>query len=416
MSDQHIQCPNCSTSIPLNDALTSQIRKQLEDVLKKDISVKEAELLKKEQLLATKGEEIEKQVKQKVDAEKENLWKLAQEKAKEKNELEMKDLVKANKEKDAKLEEMQKQELDLRAQKREIEEKEKRFELDMQRRLDEERVKVSEKAKIEATEESRLKIAEKDKVLEQMKKQIEDLRRKSEQGSMQVQGDTQEGDLKMLLSQSFPYDTITDVPAGVKGADLIQTVRSSFGQEIGTILWESKNTKAWSDDWVKKLKDDQGLVKASACILVTQALPSDISTFGYKDGVWVSGYQCIVPLVHTLRLHLSQMHQVSQSLVGKDAKMEYLYAYLSGTEFRHRVEHIVSAFTSMKMDLETEKRSMQRSWSKREKEIERVVLNTSGMYGDLQGIMGASLPTVSALELGVGEDDEEGGIVQSKLL
>lgn len=407
MPDQHIQCPNCSTSIPLNDALTSQIRKQLEDVLKKDISVKEAELLKKEQLLVAKTEDIEKQVKQKVEAEKEQLWKLAQEKAKEKNELEMKDLMKANREKEEKLREMEKQELELRAQKREIEEKEKRLELDMQRRLDEERAKVSEKAKIEAAEESRMKIAEKDKVLEQMKKQIEDLKRKSEQGSMQVQGDTQEGDLKMLLSQSFPFDTITDVPAGVKGADLIQTVRSQFGQEVGTILWESKNTKAWSDEWVKKLKDDQGLVKANACVLVTQALPSDITTFGNKDGVWVSGYQCIVPLVHTLRFHLNQMHQVGQSLVGKDAKMEYLYAYLSGPEFSNRIQTIVSVFSGMKQDLETEKRSMQRIWSKREKEIERVVLNTSGMYGDLQGIMGASLPTVNALELGVGEGEDE---------
>jgi hypothetical protein len=376
-SDQTITCNKCGNLIPLNDALTEKIRHQLE-----------SELAEKEAAF-----------KQNLELEKVKLWKIAQEKAAEKSGLELKDLKMANEEKEKQIGQMREQELELRKQKRDIEEREKNFKLEMERNLDLERKTLFEKAKEDAFEETRLKIAEKDKQMDQMRRALEEAKRKSEQGSMQIQGDVQEDDLRHLLQSHFPIDLIEDVPTGIRGADLVQTVHNSLGQKSGVILWESKNTKAWSEDWVKKLKEDQALVRADLCILVSQALPPDVKDFKLHGGVWVCSYASVLSLVQILRLHLNQVNQVKSSLVGKDEKMEILYSYLSGNEFKNKIENIVSAFTDMQANLETEKRAFQRIWKQREKEIERVVLNTSGLYGDLQGIVGASLPSIRALEL-----------------
>lgn len=408
MSEQNISCPQCGNQIPLSDALTEQIRHDLEGELGKDLKAKEAELELKTKKLAESQKSVDAEVSKKLEAEKIKMWKIAQEKAAEKLDVEMKDLKEASKEKDSKIEKMREQELDLRKEKREIEAEKKNMKLDIQRKLDEERKNIAEQAKKDANEEMRLKMAEKDKQMEQLRRSLEDAKRKSEQGSMQIQGDVLEDDLKMMLQNAFPMDTIEDVPTGIRGADLIQTVNTRLGHKAGVILWESKNTKAWSGDWIKKLKDDQALVKADTCILVSQTLPEGVKDFKLEGGVWICSHQSVMSLVHIVRVHLMKVSQVKQSLVGKDTKMELLYNYLSGNEFQNRMENIVAAFTGMQMDLETEKRSFQRIWKKREKEIERVVMNTSGMYGDLQGIVGASLPAIKSLELPDGLEDLDG--------
>jgi hypothetical protein len=195
----------------------------------------------------------------------------------------------------------------------------------------------------------------------------------------------------------------------MNGADLVQTVNTNFGQKAGVILWESKNTKQWSDDWIKKLKSDQALVAADVCVLVTKALPSGVKQFGCIDGVWVLEYGVVLPVTSMLRVHLLQLLQTKTSLVGREEKKDYLYEYLSSAQFRNRIENIVLGFKSLKEDLETEKRSMQRIWSKREKEIERIVLSTTNFYGDVQGIIGASLQSVPALELEAAGDDDRVG-------
>lgn len=388
MADQTITCPKCGTEIPLSAALTEKMRHQLEGEIGKEFKEKE------------------KQLAQKLEAEKGKMWEEAQKKATEKNDVELKDLKKANEEKNEQLNKMREEQLELRKEKRAIEEEKKNMKLEIEKKLDEERKTIAEQAKKDASEEMHLKMAEKDKQLEQMKKSVEDLKRKSEQGSMQIQGDVQEDDLKVLLRNNFLMDVIEDVPTGIKGADLVQVVNTSFGNQAGIILWESKNTKAWSDEWIKKLKGDQALAKADVCILVSQSLPDGIKDFKFQGGVWICCYKSVLSLVTVLRLHLTQLSQVKQSLVGKDEKMELLYHYLSGSEFKNKIENIVSAFTSMQSDLDTEKRSMERSWKKRGKEIERVIMSTSGMYGDLQGIVGASLPSIKALELPSVEDDD----------
>ncbi len=172
------------------------------------------------------------------------------------------------------------------------------------------------------------------------------------------------------------------------------------------MIWESKNTKNWGGDWIKKLKDDQVEAKADLCIIVSQVLPEGVKGFGLVEGVWVTDLSHALPLAHALRHQLLQLAQVKASLVGKDEKMEILYKYLTSPQFKNRMENIVNAFICMQQDLESEKRAMQKHWKKREKEVERVIENTTGMYGDFQGLIGAALPTITSLELPSGDEEE----------
>lgn len=417
MPDHTIHCPHCNHEIALTETLALQIK----DQLRVEFDAKEKQQAEKfvlqEQALKLERENVEKEkegiqkrVDEKLKAEKEKMWAIAQEKAQEKLGLELKDLKQQKDERDQQLKEAQKNELELRAKTRELEEKTKNADLEIARRLDEERRKIEDKFKTEHAqqvderlrliqEEFRKKELEKDKQMEILKKALDDAQRKSEQASMQIQGEVQEADLKNLLASAFPSDRVDDVPTGINGADLVHTVNTNFGQRGGVILWESKNTKQWSDDWIKKLKSDQALVQADICMLVTKALPPTVKQFGAIDGVWVVEYGCVVPVTSMLRLHLLQLHQTKTSLVGREEKKDFLYDYLSSPQFRNRIENIVLGFKSLKEDLETEKRSMQRIWSKREKEIERIMFSTTNFYGDVQGIIGAALPTVPALEL-----------------
>lgn len=405
MPDQNITCPYCGQQIPLTQALKDEVEHKLKHQLEKQ--KKEFEAVLEKQAQATS---------EKLEAEKKKLWAVAQEKALEKvgkevqehklkQEKQLRELQEQLQENSKKLEESEKHEIVLRKKARELEEKEKKIELEMARKLDAEREKIIESTKKQEAESQRLKLQEKDKQLEQMREQIGDLKRKAEQGSMQIQGEVQENDLRELLATTFVTDEISDVATGAKGADLVQKVNAKVGGVVGTIIWESKNTKAFSESWISKLKSDQGLVKADIAILVSQILPDDIKGFGLKNGIWVVSYAHIIPLVNALRMQLVEISKVKQLLVGRDEKMDILYKYLSGAQFKNRVENIVMAFVSMKEDLETEKRSFSRIWSKREKEIEKVIASTSSMYGDLQGIIGGSLPGIKQLELGDGLDD-----------
>lgn len=399
MQDSPITCPECHHKFSLSGELKKELEAENEKRLKSQI----LDLQKKQEVaLMAKEKELE--------SKKQEMWAIAQQKAEEKigkeSALKVKDLEEQNKENKQKLEEAGKKELEFLKKEREFETKQKNLDIELQRKLNEQSVQIEEKAKKEAEEANRMKVKEYQKQNEMMQKQIEDLKRKAEQGSMQIQGEVQENDLRSLLQQSFPSDVIADVPTGIRGADLVQTVRNNFAQKSGIILWESKNTKAWSADWLKKLKDDQAEIQADLCILVSRTLPDDVTDFAYRDGVWVVGYEYALSLVSTLRFHLIEINKVKMSIEGRDEKMEVLYNYLSGPQFKNRVENIVSAFNGMKTDLDSEKRAMQRIWNKREKEIERVVVNTTGFYGDLQGIIGNSLVTIDQLELPEADDED----------
>jgi hypothetical protein len=317
----------------------------------------------------------------------------------------MKDLLAAQKEKEEELQEFQKRELELRRQKRELEDIARKTQIEADRRIDIAKKEMIEQLKKESDEEYRLKLLEKDKQMEQLTKTIQDLKRQSEQGSMQIQGDAAETDLKLLLQTNFPTDTVTDVPTGIKGADLVQTVKTQFGQTSGVLLWECKNTKGFNQEWLKKLKDDQVQAKADICVLVTKTLPENIKHFGNIDGVWVVESTYVLALTNALRIHMISLSKMKQSLVGSGQKMEFLYNYLLSSEFKNKIETIINAFSSLKNDLEAEKRAMNKIWSKREKELERVVTSTSSLYGDLQGATGETLPKIQSLELGDGSEE-----------
>lgn len=406
MQDQTITCPYCGKEIPLTETLSHQIKEELQKEFELKARERESELARREKSLADEIKKIEdakkaidQQVSQKLQAEKEKVKQEARKEVEETIRVELKDLHEQNSEKERKLAEAQKVELDFRRKIRELEELRKNQELEITRRLDEERKSIFEKAKKEAGEENRLKLLEKEKQLEDTKKALDEAKRKAHQGSMQTQGEVLELDLESLLKSQFPVDEIEPVPKGIKGADIVQRVHDRGGRFCGTIIWESKHTKAWNDGWLSKLKDDQREVKAEIAVLVTETMPKGIERFSQVGGVWVTSYVLSIALASVLRTSLIDLAQLKSSLVGKSEKMEVLYNYLSGSEFRQRIEAIVESFQSMKEDLEQEKRATVKMWAKREKQIERVVTNTAGMYGDMEGIIGTSLPHIRSLEL-----------------
>ncbi len=290
-------------------------------------------------------------------------------------------------------------ELKLRQEKRELEGKIENQELEIERRIDEERKQIAKNAREKIEAEYRLKLSEKDTQLERVIMELDAAKKKAEQGSQQLQGEIAELDLEDILSSSFPYDLVEPVGKGVKGADILHSVRTPDGQLCGIIIWESKNTKNWNDRWLSKLKEDQLEAKADLAVLITSILPDYVANFDCVDGIWVGGFPYVSGLAAVLRESLIQVTKARRSVQGKDEKIELLYQYLSGPEFKQRVEMIVNTFMAMKNDLDKEKLAMTRSWSQREKCIEKVINSVAGMYGDLQGIIGALLPSIPVLEI-----------------
>jgi hypothetical protein len=409
MEQGMITCPNCGHEFEISDALTGRIREHLKVELSQDVKKREAELKKKIDALKAQEAQISKKSEE-IDAEIETRLKerLAEAEKKSSQKLEakyadqLKELQGALQEKDAAIKTFREQELELRKNQRRLEEERASLELEVARKLDQEREKIREEASKKTAEEHRLKDREKDKIINDLRSSLEDMKRKAEQGSMETQGEVLEQDFEARLKGFFAHDDIQPVPKGIKGADLIQTVRTPMGVECGVLLWETKNTKAWSNAWIPKLKDDMIETRASIAILVSVVLPDGISRFGQLDGVWVSDPLCAIPLAAALREQLAAISRERTASTGKSEKMEALYQYLAGVEFKQKIEGIVEAFTSMQDQLNRERRAMEKHWKQREKEIERVVKNTVGLYGDMQGIIGGQIPAIPALEL----DDE----------
>ena len=401
-----IICPQCKSAIEVTEVLSAQLRSELRrefdaEQRKRDaeISQREADLRRAQQDVAAAKAAIDQQVAEQLQEERQQLTDKARQEAKEQVAVEFRDVQLQLTASNEKLKTAQEAELQLRQQRRQLEQEKESLELTLTRRLDEERGKIREASMKEAAEQNQLKVAEKDKLIGDLSRQIDDLKRKSEQGSQQLQGEVLELTLEDTLARTFPYDTITPVPKGIHGGDVIQEVHDTSGHVCGVILWESKRTKAWSDGWLPKLRDDQRAAKAQLAILVSTELPTSIATFSCVDGVWITGWPCAIALAHAIRSGLIELARAKQAMDGQHGKMEVLYKYLSGSEFRHRVEGIVEAFVTLKDDLEVEKRAIQRTWAKREKQLERAISQTAGMYGDLQGIVGRTLPAIGQLTM-----------------
>ncbi len=291
-------------------------------------------------------------------------------------------------------------ELEFLKKEREFERQKENFPLEFERALVVERKKIVKEVSEHMDEASRLKDEEMKQENAVLKKRVDDLRVRLEQGSQQLQGEAQEVVLEEDLRIAFIHDDIREVPKGIRGADCIQDVKTPAGILCGSILWESKSTKGWSKKWAAKLKEDQREAKADIAVIMSRVLPDGVRHFGQHESVWVCDFASCIGLATALRISLVDLERTRTANTGKDEKMEALYGYLTGMEFRQAVEGIVESFDTMKTDLAKEKRAMERIWAKREKEIEATLKNTARMYGSLQGIAGInSLPEIKRLEL-----------------
>jgi len=389
--------------------LVESIRHEYEERLAKkdtDIAKRQSALLEKETALSKAKEAIDEEIANKLRQER---GKIAADEAKKAklayaNDLEQKakeltDLQEIMKQRDVKLAEAQKAQAELIKKQRELDDAMREIDLTVEKRVQAGLSATRDQARKEAEEGLKLKVMEKEQTITSMQKQIEDLKRRAEQGSQQLQGEVQELEIEAILRSKFPLDTIDPVPKGEYGGDALQRVVDSMGRACGTILWESKRTKNWADGWLGKLRDDQRAAKAEISVLVSQVLPKDVDPFGLVDGVWVTHPRSAVPVAMVLRNTLIELASARQAVQGQQTKTEMIYHYLTGPRFKQRVEAIVEAFSSMKEDLDKEKKAITKQWAKREEQIDRVMQGTVGMYGDLQGIAGKTLQEIEGLEM-----------------
>jgi len=413
MTEPTITCPKCKTEIKVTESLAAPLievtRREYEQPLAKkdaDNAKRETLLHEREEALTKAKKTIDDQVSEKLRQERSKI--IAEEAKKAKlvlaNDLdqrakEITHLQEVLKKRETKLADAQKEQAELIKKQRELDDAKRELELTVQKRIQEGLAATRQEAKKEVEDELTLKVKEREQTITSMQKQIEDLKRRAEQGSQQLQGEVQELELEALLIAKFPLDIIEPVPKGEYGGDVLHRVIGPLGKSCGTILWESKRTKNWSDGWLVKLRKDQHDAKAEIAVIVSQTLPKDVETFGLIDGVWVTHPRAALPVAVTLRHTLIEVATARQSTEGQQTKTEMVYQYLTGPRFRQRVQAIVEAFSSMQEDLGKEKKALTKQWAKREEQIDRVMQATVGMYGDLQGIAGKTLQEIEGLEL-----------------
>jgi hypothetical protein len=426
MTEPTITCPNCKTVIRLTESLAAPLiaatRQQYEQqLLQKDeeVAKREQGIREKEKQVAEAKRTLDEQIADQVaaqlkterarvmaeEAKKAKLASAAELDAKARELMELQEVLNAR---DEKLAEAQKAQAELIKKQRELDDAKRELDLTVEKRVQEGLTEVRASARREAEEGLKLKVMEKDQTIASMQQKIEELKQKAEQGSQQLQGEVQELELENLLRVRFPFDSIEPVAKGEFGGDVLQRVISQSGEQSGSILWESKRTKNWSDGWLTKLREDQRTAKAEISVLVSQVLPKGVEAFDVIDGVWVTSPRAALPVATVLRHTLLQVSMARQVSDGQQTKTEMVYQYLTGPRFRHRVEAIVEAFSGMKDDLDKERKAIMKQWAKREEQIERVMGATVGMYGDLQGIAGKSLQEIEGMGLLALEPDSEG--------
>jgi hypothetical protein len=413
VTEPTLTCPTCRTEIKLTESLAAPLiadtRRRYEDQLARkeaEVAGREAAIRKQQAQIAEAKDAIDAEVAAKVDEERGRIAAAEAQKATrlvavdfDAKVKEIADLNEVLRKRDAKLAEAQQVQADLIKKQRELDDAKREMDLTIQNRVLAELGAVRDQAKQEAEAALTLRVREREEQIASMQRQIEDLRRKAEQGSQQLQGEAQELALEALVRQRFPRDLCEPVPKGEFGGDLIQRVVGPGGQICGAILWEAKRTKNWSDGWLGKVREDQRAAKADMALIVSHALPKGLQTFDQIDGVWVTEPRCAIAVAVALRESLIALSAARQAEEGQQTKMEVMYQYLTGPRFRHRIEAVVERFTDMQADLDRERKTMMRLWAKRQEQIRGVVETTAGLYGDLQGIAGRSLLEIDGLEL-----------------
>ncbi len=406
--NNQVTCPNCKHQFSIESALTADIEKEVGEKLKREFNEKwkgekakvdEQMRLQKEQVelerkrileeqtieLANRKKEVEEQVKLKLTKE---------------NELQIEFYKKQNEENEEKLKALRKLEIEKMEIQQRMKDLENQHELDTKKLLLEKENELKERIGKEADQKNEMRLKEFQKKIDDQNRLIEEMKRKSEQGSMQMQGEVQELALEEMLKQIFPFDDISEVGKGVKGADLIQTVKNGMGQPCGTIVWESKRTKDFQPLWIEKFKADFRQSGGDVGVIVTQAMPKDMEGFGIKEGVYICQFHEARSLALILRQTLIKISEANASQENKGEKMTMLYHYLTGNEFKHQIEAISEGFMSLKTEITREKIAMERLWKEREKQIEKVLINTVGMYGSIKGIAGSAIAEIKGLEIG----------------
>lgn len=416
-SQNTIECPNCGHRIDVNEILYHQLdeelKKKYNDQLAKERQKYQAQedVLKAErETLAQEKAAIEEQVAQRVrqgiGQEKKALEASLKKQLEEAQAEQMQAMQAELKEKSEQVKELNKSKAEIERLKREKEELRDAIELESQKKLNAQLIEEREKIRKAESEKATLKVSEQAQVIEQLKQQLSEAQRKAEQGSMQRQGEAQELVIEEWLAGQFPLDTIEEIKKGALGADCLQIVNTRTRQNCGSIYYESKRTKAFQPAWIEKFKADIREKNANIGVLVTEVMPSDMDRMGLRDGVWICTFEEFKGLCSVLRESIIEISRAITTQENKGEKMGMLYDFLTGNEFRMQVEAIVEGFTQMQSDLESEKRSMQGIWKKREKQIQKVLLNTNHMYHSIRGIAGSAVQSVPLLELNQEEQDE----------
>ena len=401
-----VKCPSCGHSFPIEEVMAEEYKKTLRQQMADYTKNKEAEFQKKEQDYQQKEKQQVLLFEKQLAAEKSQLQKQLEESLKKSIttdfENQLKVLEIANQENTEKLKSARSKELEFLKKESELKNKEAEMEISMQRKLQEERNSLTEQIRKQENEKSQLKDTEHQLRLKELEKQLEDqkkladeMRRKAEQGSMQLQGEVQELILEELLRTSFPFDMISEVGKGVRGADCIQLVRNNSGQECGKIIYESKPTKDFGGDWVEKLKKDKISVSADVALIVTQCYPKGMDCFGEKDGVWICSFEELKAVAYVLREGLIKLFSATKSQENRGDKMHMLYDYLTSSEFSSQWNAISEGFMSMKMSIQTERNAMEKMWKAREKQLEKVLLNAVHISGSVEGIAGKDVVKLS---------------------
>ncbi len=406
MSENKIKCPNCGTQIDIDEVLFHQAEEKLNDKQK----IANLEILKKEEAIKQREVDFEeKRIKanEEYNIRRENdrqkIAKEESEKAQKDSQLQLSNLLQQIEKLTHQKQEAEKKELQALNREKEIKEREENLQLIIAREVSEKTKEDSERIEIkfrkQFADESELKLKQKDEQLEQIKKQLEDANKKANQGSTQIQGEALEHLVEEYLKEKFKFDDILEVVKGMRGADCMQIINTPQKQNCGKIIYECKNAKAFSGDWIEKLKNDKRTSKSDIAVLITTIYPKDIERMEFKDGVWICSLEEFKGLSIALRESLIQVSNVFSQQQNKGDKVTMLYDYLSGNEFRNHIEAIVESFSEMKIDLEKEKKYFQKIWKEREIQIDKVVNNTIQLYGSIKGIGGKEIMTIQQLEL-----------------
>lgn len=421
-----IKCPNCNTQIDINEVLYHQLedkyktehlaqKKQLEteiEAKRKEYKSHLDSLKEKEDELKEQKEKFEDEIKKatakELKIEKIKLQEMLRKEILDEQNEAMVNLQKELENKTNQVKELNIAKVEIEKLKREKDEIESSIRAKAELALNEQLKLEKEKIQKVTNEQNELKLRQKDEQLKQLQEQLQIAQRKAEQGSMQLQGEVQELAIEEWLSEKFPFDTIDEVKKGARGADCMQIVHTREAQNCGKIYYESKRTKDFQKSWIEKFKADMREKGADIGVLVTDVMPNDMQRMGLYEGIWICSFEEFKGLSSVLRENIIKIHQAMKSQENKTDKMSLLYTFLTSNEFKMQLEAIVEAFTSMQSDLDSEKRSMQRIWKQREKQIEKVLDNTINMYGSIKAIAGNAIGNIKTLELGHSSEVADG--------